>query len=507
MSLKLNIFANYASQLYVTGVGILILPLYVRYMGAEAYGLVGFFTMLQAWFALLDLGLTPTIGRETACYRGGAMSALAYRQLFRALSLIFASIALIGGTGLWLLAEPIARRWLHVRDLPLDEVVLAVEIMAISVALRWMGGLYRGVIGGYERLVWLSGFNALIGTLRFVMVFASMALFGFTPLVFFTHQLLVALLEILGLWLMSRHLLPPARSLPHAIGWSFRPVRPLLGFALSVAVTSSLWVLVTQTDKLVLSGILPLEEYGYFTLAVLAASGIVVISSPISSAILPHMTRLHAEGRRAEMLKVYREATQFTSLIAGSAAITLAVCAEPLLFAWTGDAQLAARAAPIMRLYAIGNGLLAIVAFSYYLQYVKGNLRYHLIGNTSMTVAQIPCIVLAARDYAGIGAGYVWLAFNALSLLLWVAYIHHKFEPGLHASWLRQDVLKIVLPATALPLLIMESGLTVDTRLHSLALVVSVGMVALTGGAIFSEFGRNWLHARLKRHEARSHPS
>jgi O-antigen/teichoic acid export membrane protein len=79
VSLKKNIIANYASQLYVTGVGILILPLYIKYMGAEAYGLVGFFTMLQAWFALLNMGLTPTIGRETARYHGGSMTALAYR--------------------------------------------------------------------------------------------------------------------------------------------------------------------------------------------------------------------------------------------------------------------------------------------------------------------------------------------------------------------------------------------------------------------------------------------
>ena len=43
-----------------------MLPMYIKYMGAEAYGLVGFFSMLQAWFNLLDLRLTPTIGRETA---------------------------------------------------------------------------------------------------------------------------------------------------------------------------------------------------------------------------------------------------------------------------------------------------------------------------------------------------------------------------------------------------------------------------------------------------------
>src|SRR5690554_7895871 len=133
MNFRRNILANYASQLYSAGIGILILPLYIKYMGAEAYGLVGFFTMLQAWFALLDLGLTPTIARETARYQGGSMTALHYRQLFRALSCIFVAVALFGGGGLWLLAQPIAYKWLKVETLSMGTVVLAVQIMAISV--------------------------------------------------------------------------------------------------------------------------------------------------------------------------------------------------------------------------------------------------------------------------------------------------------------------------------------------------------------------------------------
>lgn len=71
MSLKKNILANYFAQAYIAVVGIVILPLYLKYMGAEAYGLVGFFTMLQAWFNLLDIGLTPTVARETARFHGG----------------------------------------------------------------------------------------------------------------------------------------------------------------------------------------------------------------------------------------------------------------------------------------------------------------------------------------------------------------------------------------------------------------------------------------------------
>ena len=504
MSLKKNIIANYASQLYVTAVGILILPLYIKYMGAEAYGLVGFFTMLQAWFALLDLGLTPTIGRETARYRGGAMSALAYRQLFRALGLIFASIALVGGIGLWLLAEGIATRWLKVSELPMSEVILAVQIMAISVALRWMGGLYRGVISGSERLVWLSAFNALIATLRFIAVFASMWLYGFTPYVFFLHQLAVALLEVGGLFVMSRLLLPARSSLEQPIGWSISPVNPFLKFALTIAFTSSVWVLVTQTDKLILSGILPLAEYGYFTLAVLVASGIMVISGPISSAIMPRMARLHAEGKREEMLQVYRNATQLVSVIAGSAAITIATCAEPLLFAWTSDRHLAEQAAPILRLYAIGNGLLALAAFPYYLQYAKGNLRYHLMGNVITVFMLVPAIIAAATYYGGVGAGYAWAGINGLYLLTWVAYVHHKLEPGLHFEWLTKNFLVICLPGLLLGLISSAFWLGAEKAIYNLAYIAALGSSVTFLSTIASPKARSQFFKLLKLKNARS---
>lgn len=481
MSLKLNIFANYASQIYVTAVGILILPKYIEHMGVEAYGLVGFFTMLQAWFALLDLGLTPTIGRETARYNGGSMSALEYRQIFRAISVIFGITALIGGGGLWMLSESIATYWLNTSELPVDDVILAVQIMAISVALRWMCGLYRGVVTGSERLVWLSAFNALVATMRFITVFVSMYVFGFTPVVFFVHQMFVAIFEITGLFLMSQQLLPSRKKLMHRIGWSLRPVRPLLKFAFTIAFTASIWVLATQTDKLILSGILPLAQYGYFTLAVLVAGGVLIVSGPISNAIMPRMARLHAEGRHEDLIKIYRDATKLVCTVGVSAAITLASCAEPIIFAWTGDMEISDKAAPIMRLYAIGNGFLVVAAFSFYLQYAKGNLRYHLIGNSAMAIGLIPAITIAAMNYGAIGAGYVWLVMNALFFVCWVAYTHGKLVPDLHTTWIKTDVIIIVLPAILMSLLVKNSIPEPTTRIQSLSFVLAVAVATIVG--------------------------
>ncbi|TPH18956.1 oligosaccharide flippase family protein [Litorilituus lipolyticus] len=496
--LKRNIIANYTSQIYVTIVGIALLPLYIKYMGSEAYGLVGFFAMLQAWFAVLDLGLTPTIGRETARYQGGATSALTYRQLYRALTVIFVVVAIVGGGALFLSSTLIATKWLNLETLPVEDVVVAVQIMAISVALRWMTGLYRGVVTGSEKLVWLSCFNATIATIRFVGVFATMWCYGFTPLVFFIHQFIVAIIEIVVLAQKTHRLLPRKNSLNEVIGWSFKPVKPILKFSLTIAFTASVWVFVTQTDKLVLSGILSLKDYGYFTLAVLVANGIMIISGPISSAIMPRMARLNAENKHEELIKVYRKSTQLVTIIAGSAAIALVATAKPLLIAWTGDTQLAAQAAPILQLYAAGNLFLSVAAFVYYLQYAKGILRYHLIGNIGLVVILIPSIIFAATVYGGVGAGYVWLSMNVLFLFIWVAYVHSKLEPKLHLKWLWNDVLKIILPSAALVTLISLIEIELEGRVENILFVIFVSTLILSSSMLFSEQVRSKLKLQLK---------
>lgn len=435
-SLKLNILASYVSQMYLVIISIAILPIYMKYMGAEAYGLVGFFAMLQGLFSLLDFGLTPTISRQTAQYNAGAETALGFRQLFRSLSLIFTGIACIGGGLLFYFNHYIAEHWLKLENLAMSDVLFSLQIMAVCVALRWMTGLYRGVISGFERIVWLSVNNIVIATLRFLGVLLYMHYFGFTIQSFFVFQLIVAMLEFLLLLLKAHILLPKIRSFEQ-IGWSLKPIKPLLGFALTIAFTSSIWVVLTQLDKFILSGILPLSEYGYFTLAVLVASGVLQIGAPISSAILPRMARLQGENKYEEVRQVYLNSTQFIAVIVVTAGIVLAALAKPVLYVWTGDILLAEKASPILQLYVLGNAILTLGAFPYYLQYAKGNLRLHFIGNIITAILLIPAIIWAAQNYGAIGAGWAWLLIQSIYLLFWVSYVHKIIEPNINLPWFK----------------------------------------------------------------------
>ena len=83
--LKLNLAANLMGSAWAMLVQLVCIPLYVKFMGVEAYGLVGFYLMLQAMLQILDLGLSPTMNREMARYSFEPEKANDARDLVRTL--------------------------------------------------------------------------------------------------------------------------------------------------------------------------------------------------------------------------------------------------------------------------------------------------------------------------------------------------------------------------------------------------------------------------------------
>lgn len=447
MSLRKNIISNYASQVYITVVSLLMVPLYIRYMGVEAYGLVGFYWMLESWFVLLDMGLTTTMQRETARYCAGVGDADAYRRLLRFLELLFLGVALVGGGSIYLLSHPISMHWLHSSHLPQTEVERAVRFIACILAFRWMGSLYRGTISGSERQVWLGSFNSAVATFRAGGIMLVLTHIAATPTVFFAFQCVIAAVELVGMLIYAYRFLPAMPESQERIP-DPRLLKPLLGFSVAVGLSAMATTLVSELDKLMLSNILSLKGYGYFSVAILVADGVNRLSQPVMSALLPRMSRLEAEHDHLGLIRIYRQSTQLVTVFAGSAAITIAFCAEPLLFAWTGDRTLAVQTAPILQLYALGNGIMVLGIFQYYLQYAKGELRLHLIWTGVSVVVLIPSIIWAATRYGAVGSGFVWLGVNLVSFTFWQPFVHERYAPSLNLKWYAQDVLAIALAAS-----------------------------------------------------------
>ncbi len=74
MSVKKNVIANYIGRGLLTVLSIVFIPIYIKYLGIEAYGLIGIYTILVSMMMLVDVGMGQTIVREVARYTSTSVS-------------------------------------------------------------------------------------------------------------------------------------------------------------------------------------------------------------------------------------------------------------------------------------------------------------------------------------------------------------------------------------------------------------------------------------------------
>lgn len=496
ISLKRNLVVTYGSQLYMALIGIVMLPLYLRLLGVEAYGLVGFFIALTAWLALFDFGLSTTLSREAARSRAGAIDAGQLRGLLGFVERTFLAIGIVVGLAFVFGAPAIVTRWLHESTVTEGEAIAAVRLMGPVLALRFLVIPFRALLTGMEDLRWLGAANMAISTLRSVLVLAGLMAFGASLEVFFLWQLGAGLAEFAVLGLRTRRHLPTSTISQRRAG---AIVRDHWRFSLGMASAVAIWVAATNSDKLILSGLVPLSDYALFSIATTAAGGVLLVVGPFAIAFGPRFSLLHAKDDREALIRLYGQATQLTTLVASATALTLALFSAETLWAWTGDRALATATAPVLTFYALGNGLLAIGGLPLQLQVAAGRLRFHVIGTALFLLVLLPLLWWGVQEVGMTGAGVAWLAVNLLFAIFWVAIVHRIFLSTPHVCWLLQEVLAILVPTAVVAVFLQMVLPWPEDRWLTLAQLFAVGGALLCVAAASSSVFRGQALSALHR--------
>jgi O-antigen/teichoic acid export membrane protein len=103
--LKKNIIANFFGKLWPSLLGLFLVPVYLKYLGVEAYGLIGFFVSLQGLISFLDLGLSTTANREVAMGKRFIDRQEKTRNVIRTLEIIYGLVSV--GIALGFFSPPI----------------------------------------------------------------------------------------------------------------------------------------------------------------------------------------------------------------------------------------------------------------------------------------------------------------------------------------------------------------------------------------------------------------
>lgn len=479
MPLKKNTIANYLGQGWIALMGLAFVPVYIRYLGVEAWGLVGFMSMLQAWLILLDMGLTPTLSREMARFQAGMHSAQSIRDLLRSLEMIYGGVAVAVVGIVWLIAPWVAVHWLSAAQLSVATVTQAIGMMGLVLAARMTEQVYRGAIQGLQRQVWLNGAQSVLATLRWAGAVGVLAWVDASVEAFFLWQGMVSLLTVAILARQTYRWLPlagrPAR-------FDLAAIVRIRRFAGGMAATALLSILLMQVDKLLLSKLVSLADFGYYTLAASAAGALYFLMAPIVTAVSPRLTELVAKSEQQLLVDTYHRASQLLAAVLIPVALVMAAFAEPLLYAWTGNDALAQQAAPLLALLALGTLCNGFMHVPYTTQLAHGWTGFAVRGNIVAVSFVVPAVLWVVPRFGAVGAAWVWLALNAGYVLISAHFMHRRLLPGEKWRWYRDAVFK-PLVVGSITVLALRYWIVLPQDRASLAAVLG-GTALLVMGAV-----------------------
>ena len=492
--LKRNLIANYLGQGWVALMGLAFIPLYIKYLGIEAYGLIGLFGVLQAWLSLLDMGMTPTLNREMARFTGGTHSATSIRDLLRSIEVIALGVAALVGLGIWAASGWLASDWLRAENLPIDTVVQAFIIMGAVTALRFVEGIYRSAIVGLQRQVLYNAVNSALATLRGLGAVGILMWVSPTIEAFFIWQGIISMLTLGVLASATYRALPKAERDGQ---FSMPALRGIGRFAGGMMGITFLTLLLTQVDKILLSKLLTLSDYGYYTLATVVAAALYMLTGPITQAWFPRLSELHANNQQAELITKYHQGAQLVSVFMGSAAIVMIVFAEPILQLWTRDAELAHRSATLLSLLALGNLLNGLMWIPYQTQLAHGWTGLTTRINIVSVAIIVPAILWATPRYGAEGAAWVWVSLNAGYVLIGIHFMHRKILIREKWRWYSQDVFLPLLTSTTAALLVRWLAPSMVHPIGQLTVLAVASILTLASATVAAPLLRQQVGSRI----------
>lgn len=437
--LRRNLLANFVGQGLSALMALAFIPVYIRYLGMESYGLIGVFTLLQTGLVLLDMGMTPALNREMARFTGGARDAQSVVDLLRSIETVALAVAVAFAVVIWAASRWLAIDWVKPQSLSPDTVAQAFALMGVVVAFRFIEGIYRSALVGLQRQVLFNAINVAMAALRSIGVIPVMAWASATIEAFFLWQGLVSLVAVATLAAVTYGILPTSDRAGRFSLAALSDIRRFAGGMLGITV---LVLLLTQVDKILLSRLLTLGDYGYYTLAASVAGGLAVVAGPIGQAYFPRLSQLHAQDDQTALIRAYHQGSQLVSVVVGSAAAMLVVFSERILRLWTQNAELASGSWKLLSILAFGTMLNCLMWMPYQTQLAHAWTSLTMRTNIVAVFLVVPAILWATPRFGAEGAAFVWVALNAGYVLVGVHFMYLRILKKEKWRWYVDDVLR-----------------------------------------------------------------
>jgi len=325
-----NTVLNFVGQAVPLMVGVVTIPLIIRGLGTERFGILSLAWIVLGYFSLFDLGLGRATTKFVAEYLGRG-------ETDRLARLVWTSVALqgllgvVGGLALATLVPLLVDKVLNIPPQFVAETKGAFYLLALSIPVVILSASVRGVLEAGQRFDLVNAVQVPASAATFLLPVVALSfgadLFGIVVLLVTSR--LVALLAYLALCFRA------FPTLKRSFSIHLELVRPLFAYGGWITVSNVVGPILSYFDRFLIGSLLSMAAVAYYTAPLEVITRLWIIPSSLVMTLFPAFSTL-GTTRKEDLRRLYARSIKYLLLLTGPIVLLLVIFADNVLQLWLG---------------------------------------------------------------------------------------------------------------------------------------------------------------------------
>lgn len=418
-----NILANIVGRFWSVFSNYLFIPIYIKLLGLENYSVISFSLVILGIISILDSGLTATLSKEFASKQKTAKEKL---KLLATLEFFYLILLLFLISLFLLFSSQLASKWLNLSELNPHDVSLYLKVLGIGLSFQLISNFYMGGLIGLEHQISANKYQITYGIFKnglvLVVIFFNPSLFYF-----FLWQTIVTICYVIFIRYKLQSYIAGRKYFSFKIQFDKTVFLSVWKFAAGMLIISIVASINTQLDKLVISRLLNISELGVYNIAGSMAQALFVLVTPISVALLPRFTALYSDNNSVEASRLFHIILKAITILIFTVSATLIFNSSEIIWAWTGNIEIAKKASVFMPYMVFGTSLLVLMMLPFDIAIANGYTRLNNIIGILSICFTIPAYIYMVNQYGPLGAAISWCTLQIIISPIYFHLINKRF--------------------------------------------------------------------------------
>ena len=322
-----TVIQNIVNILY----GLVAVPFLISFYGKEEYGLIGLALSVNAYVALLDIGMTNSTVRFFSEYIA-SKDHERIQKLFNLTHLFYLVIGILN-TIILIVLSFFVDSFFNIT--PEQTIVLRnlVWILALNATFSWLSVCFDQVLTANELIDWIKKRATLLKLLLFVVL--AMAILFKWPIEWYFFGFIFMATLILPLTVVKTKKIMP--NLHFGYRFDKEMVRIIIPYAISIFSFSIFNFLVTSSRPLVLGNIVGPGAVAEYNILLTITAVVAVFTTSLIQVLLPVLTKLKVTNDDMGVQTIINQGTKYVTIFVTSLVLILSITSSEILTLYVGE--------------------------------------------------------------------------------------------------------------------------------------------------------------------------